>query len=179
MKNRLICLAFVVALTTSCNLDPGKPKNAVKRRAIDPNEVAARKHGQPYLRSGLYYLANPGGGVPMKLESSAPSPEDTVTHYRINPDPIVSVHEIAEVDAIQDYDGTPVLRMQFNEPATRAFAKATGNPTTKFIALVIANKLYLVAEVHGKITTGLVSVTLPGKSREDIFALREAILQGK
>ena len=103
------------------------------------------------LANGWYYIIGEDKGVRLTLDK-------TNSSYFLDSIPIVVSKNIQEITFINDNDGNPYLKIQFDSVGTKAWKFATMKSINKRLGFVFNNKLIQAPKVNSEIDFGVSAI---------------------
>lgn len=124
------------------------------------------------LQTGWYYLVDAGNGVRRTLEG------DTAKFY-LDPNPIVTDHNITKIKIKKNSWGSFFLSMEFDTAGTKAWSYATGESIGKQLGFIIDNRLVYIPTVQQQITKGVTAFSTGNNSKQELKETRRKICNEK
>jgi preprotein translocase subunit SecD len=157
MANTFLVYFSLALLLCSCqNVEDARSN---KKITSDTSYTAANG-SDSILRTGWYYVID-SGNFKRQLDKSS-------EFYFIDPHPITTAKNIAELEIYSTDYGKSGLVMRLDKNGTETWSIATEKYIGKRLAFILDNKLMIAAKVNSQITSGATAINRAVYSDEEI-----------
>lgn len=167
MRNILVTvMLFALIFVNSCNAEI-TDKVQREQNSIHERIKQITYNCDSTLPTGWYYVIE-NNGCKRELD------RDTID-IMINPEPIVSVHNIIRMEIYKGQSNDVGLMMQLDDIGTEKWLEATEKTIGKKLAFVFDNKVLHTPLVNSQITNGMTALNRGIYSEEELESIKNSI----